>query len=81
LVCENKPEVRPSAPPEYQIDWSKVATVPQARAEHDKYVATVRTREGVVAGYVLNIEGRLFTCWTNMEWRRQFEANLPKPEG
>jgi hypothetical protein len=41
LVCDDvqrdasgKP-VRPKVPPDYVIDWSKVTTVPQARAEHD----------------------------------------------
>ena len=32
-----------------------------------------------VAGYVLKLEGVNFICWTNMEWRRQYEAELAKP--
>jgi hypothetical protein len=78
LVCEDKPAQRPTVPPEYVIDWSAVTTVAQAHAEHDKYVATVRTREGVVAGYVLLIEGRLFTCFDNVTWLRDSVGGLPK---
>lgn len=78
LVCEAKGE-RPVIAPEYAIDWSKVSSVHQARNEHQRYVASVRSREGKVAAYILNVEGKLFTCWTNMQWRRDFEAALPKP--
>jgi hypothetical protein len=77
LVCEAAGP-RPTIPPEYQIDWSKVATVAQARAEHDKYVAVIHTREGIVAAYVLQVEGKLFVCSNNMHWRRDFEAELAK---
>jgi hypothetical protein len=77
LVCE-APATRPKVPPEYVIDWAHVATVPQAKAEHQRYVASIRTREGVVAAYVLQIEGELFVCFTNMQWRRDFESRLPR---
>ena len=77
LICE-RTGTRPTIPPEHQIDWSQVKTVPAARFEHEKYVSTVRTREGIVAGYVLKLEGVNFTCWNNMEWRRQYEAELAK---
>lgn len=77
LVCEAAGQ-RPSIPPEYAIDWSKVATVAQAHAEHDKYVAVIHDREGIVAAYVLQIEGKLFVCSTNMQWRRDYEAELAK---
>jgi hypothetical protein len=30
-----------------------------------------------VSGYVLLIEGRLFTCWNNTQWRRDFEKGIP----
>jgi hypothetical protein len=75
LVCE-RAGTRPTIPPEHAIDWSQVRTVDQAKVEHGKYVASIRTREGIVAGYVLKLEGNLFTCWNNMEWRRQFEAGV-----
>lgn len=77
LICE-RTGTRPTIPPEHQIDWSKVLTVPAARIEHDKYVATVRTREGIVAGYVLKLEGVNFVCWNNMEWRREYEKGLSR---
>lgn len=75
LVCERS-GTRPVIPPEYKIDWTKVKTVGEAKAEHDKYVATVFTREGIVAGYVLKLEGVNFICWNNMEWRRNYEAGV-----
>jgi hypothetical protein len=78
LICE-RAGTRPAIPPEHQIDWSQVRTIPQAQAEHEKYKAVIRTREGIVAGYVLKLEGQLFTCWTNMQWRRDYEAGLSAP--
>lgn len=77
LICDAA-GARPKIPAEYVIDWAKVATVDQARAEHQKYVASVRTREGVVAAYVLSIEGKLFVCSNNAQWRRDYEAELAK---
>jgi hypothetical protein len=67
---------RPALPAEYVIDWSKVTTVPQARAEHDKFVASVRDREGKVAGYLLEVEGRLFACSNDAAWLREFTAGV-----
>jgi hypothetical protein len=68
---------RPAVPAEYVIDWSKVATVDQARAEHLKFVASVRFREGIVTRYIVRIEGQLFACSTNADWLRDFFAKLP----
>lgn len=67
---------RPALPPEYVIDWNKVATVPQARAEHDKFVASIRTREGKVAGYILEVEGELFACSNDAAWLRDWQKGL-----
>lgn len=75
LICE-RTGARPAIPPEHLIDWNQVKTVPAAKIEHEKYVATVRTREGIVAGYVLKLEGVNFTCWNNVQWRREYEAGL-----
>jgi hypothetical protein len=77
LICEQA-GTRPTLPPEHAIDWSQVKTVAAAKLEHEKFVAVLRTREGLVAGYVLKLEGVNFTCWTNVEWRRQYEAGLAK---
>lgn len=54
-----------------------MATVDQAKAEHAKYVASIRNREGVITSYIMRIEGKLFVCNTNMAWRRTFEQGLP----
>ena len=75
LICENA-GTRPSIPPEHRIDWTKVRTVAEARAEHDKFVAVLRTREGLIAGYILETEGKLFVCASNAQWRRDFEKGL-----
>jgi hypothetical protein len=76
LVCEAAGE-RPKIPAEYQIDWSKVQTVQQARSEHDAYVRSIRTREGIVAGYIVTLEGKHFICFNNAQWQRDFWAKLP----
>lgn len=80
FVCEAS-GTRPKVPPEYAIDWSKVTTVDQARAEHEKFVGVLRTREGIVAGYVLQIEDKHFVCFNNMQWQRDFYSRLPAPSG
>lgn len=78
LICEAAGE-RPAIAAEHVIDWTRVVTVDQAKAEHLKYVASIRTREGVLVGYIMRIEGKLFTCHTNVEWRRSYERDLSKP--
>lgn len=77
LVCEHT-GTRPTIPAEYVIDWTRITTVAQARSEFDKYVAVIRNREGVVAAYVLKIEGANFLCWNNVQWRKDFEADLAR---
>ena len=87
LVCDAA-GTRPTIPPEYKIDWTTVAAAPtvavaveRAKSEVGKLIGTVRTREGVVAGYVLDIEGKLFICSNNAQWRREFEENLAARTG
>lgn len=65
------------------IDWSKVlvagdanATLVNAEREHAAYVASIRTREGAIAGYIVRIEGQLFACSNNVQWLRDFYAGL-----
>jgi hypothetical protein len=70
---------RPAIPPEHVIDWSRVTTVPQARAEHDAYVRSVRTREGVTVGWIVQIEGQLWACSNDDQWLREFYGRLPDP--
>lgn len=69
---------RPAIPAEYVIDWAKVTTVAQARSEHEAFVRSVRTREGIVAGHVVEVEGRLFACSTDAAWLRDFFKALPE---
>jgi hypothetical protein len=77
LICEAQGE-RPTLPAEYVVDWSKVQTVEQARAEHETYVRSVRTREGVIVGYVVTVEGKLFVCSNNAQWWRDYWAGLDR---
>lgn len=77
LICELA-GTRPDLPGEYAIDWSKVTTVAMAKVEHEAFVKVLRTREGIVAGYVLKLEGKLFNCFNNMQWRRDYEAGLKR---
>ena len=79
LICE-RAGTRPEIPPEYAIDWSRVTTVAEARAEHERYVGAIRTREGIIVGYIQRVEGVLFTCWTNMQWRRDYEAGIVRQQ-
>ncbi len=75
MVCEGVPE-RPALPSAYVIDWAKVETVEQARAEHEKAVASIYERNGLVTAYLLTIEGRLFVCSNNAQWWRDYWAGL-----
>lgn len=68
---------RPTIPAEYVIDWTRVMTVDQAKSEHEAFVRSVRTREGIVAGHIVEIEGRLFACSNDAAWLRDFFDRLP----
>jgi hypothetical protein len=48
--------------------------VAQARAQVETLVASFYAREKTVAFYVLDVEGKLFVCRENMEWRKTYEA-------
>lgn len=67
---------RPAIPPEHKIDWAAVSSVLQARQEYNQYVASVRAREGMVAGYVLMLEGHLFACSNDAQWLREWQAGI-----
>lgn len=71
LVCAPA-GARPNIPAEFVIDWAHVTTVAQAKIEHEGYVRSVRTREGVIAGYILDVEGKLFACANNAAWLRDW---------
>lgn len=76
MICEAQ-GARPTLPAEYRIDWAKVSTVAQAKTEHDAYVRSVRTREGVVAGYLVDVESKLFVCSNNAQWWRDYWKAVP----
>lgn len=84
FVCELA-GTRPTVPPEYKIAWGIVGQAPDvpeavrlARLELAKFVGVLRAREGIVAGYVLNLEDHLFLCFNNVRWQREFYAGLPE---
>jgi hypothetical protein len=80
LQCEAA-GARPAIAPEYKVDWTAALGAPnvkqavaQAMAEHAKFVASIRTREGLIAGYIVKIEGQLFVCSNNAAWLRDWYA-------
>jgi len=66
LVCEGVPAERPAIPPERALPSGGLDT------------ASVRAREAVVGGYLLEIERRLHGCAVNAQWRREFEEGLAR---
>lgn len=78
LQCAPAPK-RPQVPAEYRIDWARVLTVAQAKSEHERFVQTLRTRENVVTGYIIAIEGGLFICSENAAWLRRWYAETATP--
>lgn len=77
LVCEEAGP-RPAIGAEHRIDWPKVVTVPQARAEHEQFVKVLRNRESTITTYLMSIEGKLFACGNNMQRLRQFYKDTAK---
>lgn len=75
FICEGLAD-RPAIPPEHTIDWSQVQTIEQAQSEHLAYVRSIRTREGKVAGYLVEIEGRHFQCASNLQWQSDYYDGL-----
>lgn len=67
---------RPAITPEYIIDWDKIISVYAAQREHNKYVATVRSRENVISGYLVAIENELFMCSNDAQWLRDYNSNI-----
>lgn len=72
--CEAATGKRPTLPPEFAIDWQTIATVGQAKAAHDNFVNVVRGREGIVANYILQVEGDLHQCALDAAWIREVQA-------
>lgn len=72
--CQAATGKRPTLPPEFVIDWTKVATVGEAKAAHDNFVLVLRGREKAVSNYVLDLEGRLFQCASDAQWIREWNG-------
>ncbi len=69
---------RPRLAPAYVIDWSKVPTVLAAKDEVDKLIQSTLHREGVVTGYVIELEGKLFACSNDDQWLKEYTASVEK---
>lgn len=80
MDCVSIRDQRPTIPAEYVIDWTRVATVAQARAEHEAFVTRLRERETPVALYIVELEGELWACADDDQWLRDYTARLPAPE-
>lgn len=79
MVCEAAPD-RPAIPATYEIDWTAVQTVAQARSEHEAYVRSILARNAVISGYIVEIEGRLFVCSNNAQFWRDYWKAMPEAE-
>lgn len=74
---------RPPLTPEYKIDWVTVEAAPDkdmaiklAKLEVKKFLYDLRVREGIVANYILNMEGILFGCSSDAEWMRDYTTKV-----
>ena len=69
---------RPTIPAEYVVDWTRIrAGGDAARDEVTRLIASVRSREGIVVGYVVQLEERVFACSNDATWLRDFYRPLP----
>ena len=84
FVCElagTRPTILPNPAP----NWVFVGQAPtvqeavnRAKAEHEEYRKRANERERIVATYLLLVEDKLFLCFNNMTWQRDFYAGLPE---
>jgi hypothetical protein len=79
IDCRPLDAGRPGIPPEHVIDWTRVVTVEQARAEVQALVTSVRAREGVAAGYIVELEGVIFACASDAAWLRDLYGAADAP--
>lgn len=54
--------------------------VSRAKAEHEAFTKRANERERAVATYVLLVEDKLFLCFNNMTWQKEFYAGLDATE-
>jgi hypothetical protein len=78
IDCVPVAEQRPSLPPEHAIDWAKVKSVAQAKAEHEHFKHTVRQRNEIVSHYIVDVETMLFACSNDAQWLREREKELAR---
>jgi hypothetical protein len=69
---------RPALPAGHRIDWAKVKSVAQAKAEHETYVNRGNLRNQVISEYIVEVENMLFACSNDAQWLREREAELAK---
>lgn len=84
FVCElagSRPTIAPNVAP----NWAFIGQAPtvqeavkRAQAEHKAFQERANARELTVVNYMLLVEGKLFTCFNNMTWQRDFYAGLPE---
>lgn len=67
---------RPELPAEQHPDWSGIDTVQKAYAAHVAFVNSVRAREGMIANYIVEVEGALWQCASDDQWLREWDAEL-----
>ena len=82
-MCElagTRPTILPNPAPNWVFvgEAKTVAeAVKRAQAEHQAFVQRGNERERIVASYLLVVEDKLFLCFNNMAWQKDFYAGLP----
>lgn len=66
LVCDPLPATPMLTP----LDWSEMVTVDEARV-------LVQQREGETADYIVALRGAWFSCSSDVDWNRDYNAALP----
>lgn len=84
FVCElagSRPTILPNPAPNW-VFVGQATTVQEAlqraQNEHKAFVERQNERERLVATYLLRVEDKLFLCFNNMTWQREFYAGLPE---
>lgn len=75
FACQGAGE-RSAVPAEQPPRWDTIDRVDQARESHERYVASVRSRELILVNYIVATEAKLFACATNAEWLRNFYSDI-----
>jgi hypothetical protein len=84
FVCElagTRPTILPNASPNWVfVGQAKTVAeaVERAKAEFEAYRLRGNERERIVAIYLMAVEDKLFLCFNNMQWQKDFYAGLPE---